>query len=187
MSDQIAVGLYRATAAAFKDGKVTLAYTKEVGQGPKVLLEKTSDCAIELGGEYSLVLQPVEETTPPIGIVPEFPEFPTPELPTLPPVTGVMPTLPGGITPPIGTLPPKPPVTGVTPELPPSGGATTLPGELPGGATTLPGEVPGGETKPNPKPEGPQVQPGPGAGDMTKPAPKPGAGDLTKPGQIQPK
>jgi hypothetical protein len=131
MTDELAVGLYRATAAAFKDGKVTIAYTKEAGQGRKVILEKTTDPAVELGGEYSLVLQPVAEVTPPLPELPEFPTFPTPELPTLPPLPphGVMPTLPGGIMPPIGTLPP----TGITPELPPSGGATTLPGEVPGG------------------------------------------------------
>jgi hypothetical protein len=161
MADELFIGLYQKTTAHFKDGKVTSIYNKLEGQGPKVVLERSQEAAIELGGEYSLVLQPVEDVTPPIGIVPEFPELPTPELPTLPPVTGVTPELPGGVTPPIGTLPPE----GLMPTLPPQGGATTLPGELPGGATTLPGEVPSGgaTTLPGEVPDGPQVEPEPTA------------------------
>ena len=104
MADELFIGLYQKTTAHFKEGKVTSIYNKLEGQGPKVVLERSEDTAIELGGEYSLVLQPVEDVTPPIGILPEFPELPTPELPikpvppigTLPP-TGVMPELPGGI------------------------------------------------------------------------------------------
>ena len=138
MTDQLAVGLYRSTAAAYKDGKVTVAYAKEDGQSCNVILERTTDCTVELGGEYVLVLRPVEEAVPlPLPVVPEFPEFPTPELPagvmppigTLPPV-GVTPGLPAGVMPPIHihippvTLPapvdPAPPA-GITPEIPPAG------------------------------------------------------------------
>jgi hypothetical protein len=136
MADELFIGLYQKTTAHFKEGKVTSIYNKLEGQGPKVVLERSEEAAIELGGEYSLVLQPVEDVTPPIGILPEFPELPTPELPTLPPVTGVMPELPGGITPPIGTLPPQglmptlPPYYPVPPigTLPPQGLMPTLPG-----------------------------------------------------------
>jgi len=190
MADELFIGLYQKTTAHFKEGKVTSIYNKLEGQGPKVVLERSEEAAIELGGEYSLVLQPVEDVTPPIGIIPEFPELPTPELPTLPP-EGVMPELPGGITPPIGTLPPQglmpqlpggfmPPIwqfpQGVMPSLPggfvppiwqfPQGVMPTLPPQ--GGATTLPATVPPGgpqvEPAPAPVPPGgPQVEPEPTA------------------------
>lgn len=124
MATELPIGLYQKTTSHFKNGKVISVYCKIQGQGPKLILNQDSDTA-ELGAEFSLVLQPVAEVAPPIGITPEFPEFPTPETPitTVPPI-GVVP--PTGITPGLPT-PPVPPA-GVTPELP--GGTATLPGEI---------------------------------------------------------
>ena len=76
---------------------------------------------------------------PPTGVMPTVPGGVTPPIGTLPP-TGVMPTVPGGVTPPIGTLPP----TGVMPTVP--GGVTPPIGTLP--PTGVMPTVPGGVTPP---------------------------------------
>ncbi|WP_374355136.1 autotransporter domain-containing protein, partial [Limnohabitans sp.] len=81
---------------------------------------------------------------PPSGIKPTLPGGVTPPIGTLPP-SGVMTALPGGVTPPIATLPPsgvKPTLPGgVTPPigtLPPSGVMPTLPGGVTPPIGTLP-------------------------------------------------
>ena len=80
---------------------------------------------------------------PPVtGITPTVPGGVTPPIGTLPPVTGITPTVPGGVTPPIGTLPP---VTGITPTVP--GGVTPPIGTLPP-VTGITPTVPGGVTPP---------------------------------------
>jgi hypothetical protein len=88
---------------------------------------------------------------PPSGLMPTLPGGVTPPIGTLPP-TGAMPTVPGGVTPPIGTLPP----TGLMPTLPPAPPGGVMP-TVPGGVTppigTLPPTglmptVPGGVTPP---------------------------------------
>lgn len=76
---------------------------------------------------------------PPVGVMPTVPGGVTPPIATLPPV-GVMPTVPGGVTPPIGTLPPS----GVTPGVP--GGVTPPIATLPPSGVT-PG-APSGVTPP---------------------------------------
>lgn len=75
---------------------------------------------------------PSKPTLPPTGVMPTRPGGVQPPIATLPP-TGVMPTLPGGVQPPIATLPPK----GVMPTLP-------------GGVQPPIGTLPPGELLPNP-------------------------------------
>ena len=87
---------------------------------------------------------PSKPTLPPTGVMPTRPGGVQPPIATLPP-TGVMPTRPGGVQPPIATLPP----TGVMPTrpggvqppiatLPPTGGMPTLPGGVQPPIATLP-------------------------------------------------
>lgn len=75
---------------------------------------------------------PSKPTLPPTGVMPTRPGGVQPPIATLPP-TGVMPTRPGGVQPPIATLPPK----GVMPTLP-------------GGVQPPIGTLPPGELLPNP-------------------------------------
>ena len=83
--------------------------------------------------------------------MPTVPGAVTPPIGTLPPTqgpTGVMPTVPGGVTPPIGRLPPTQGPTGVMPTVP---GAVMPPiGTLPPtqGPTGVMPTVPGGVTPP---------------------------------------
>jgi hypothetical protein len=103
------IGLYRRTTAHYAEGKVTTLFVKQSGQGSKLVLEQSNETTVELGGEFVLVLQPVEEAVPPIiEIPPEYPELPTPEVPPAPPE---------GVTPERPIVKPNPP-EGVMPELP---------------------------------------------------------------------
>jgi hypothetical protein len=146
MSTEIFVGLYRLTTAHYADEKVTICYSKEGGQGPEIVLNKSPELTITLGGQFSLVIQEIEGVVPPIAPSPGFPEFPLAPAPgrpvTLPggfeaPPQGpsVQPRPPEGFLPPIGTLPPwfNGNLTGLMPTLPPwfQGITPGLPGTYP--------------------------------------------------------
>ena len=86
---------------------------------------------------------------PPTGVTPSLPMGVRPPIGTLPPggvspPTGITPGVPGAVTPPIATLPPGGPPTGVTPTLP---GAVTPPIATLPPTGVMPG-VPGAVTPP---------------------------------------
>jgi hypothetical protein len=211
MAAEIFVGLYRLTTAHYADEKVTICYAKEGGQGPEVVLNKTPELTVTLGGEFSLVIQEVEGVTPPIAPAPGFPEFPLAPAPgrpvTLPggvvgrPVTlpggpeappqgpSVQPRPPEGYLPPIGTLPPWYgggfPVT-LPWNLPPQGLMPTLPPTYPQFPIgTIPPWWGGGYpvTLPGVVPGTPVTLPGGPEPLPSGPAVQPGpdAGDMVKP------
>ena len=118
--------------------------------GTHKLYDSTSgDCLLDTQNQKGGIVFPPFPSRPPVGIRPPIAILPPPGglMPTMPgrvsptigtlPPTGVMPTFPAGVRPPIAILPP----TGVKPGLP--GGVSPPIGTLPPGGLvpTLPGRV----------------------------------------------
>ncbi len=131
-------GLHLTVSPEAQNGGTHKLYAYVDSNGKRVLLDTDNQQPghFTFPDHFTPPDRPSRPTSPPQGLMPTLPGGVQPPVGTLPP-QGVMPTLPGGVQPPVGTLPPQ----GVMPTLP--GGVRPPVGTLPpqGVMPTLPGGV----------------------------------------------
>ncbi|MFM5192312.1 autotransporter outer membrane beta-barrel domain-containing protein [Aeromonas media] len=139
-------GLHLTVSPEAQNGGTHKLYAYVDSNGKRVLLDTDNQQPghFTFPDHFTPPDRPSRPTSPPQGLMPTLPGGVQPPVGTLPP-QGVMPTLPGGVRPPVGTLPPQ----GVMPTRPPLGGINRPGGVQPpvgtlppqGVMPTLPGGV----------------------------------------------
>ncbi|WP_404837907.1 autotransporter domain-containing protein [Aeromonas media] len=139
-------GLHLTVSPEAQNGGTHKLYAYVDSNGKRVLLDTDNQQPghFTFPDHFTPPDRPSRPTSPPQGLMPTLPGGVQPPVGTLPP-QGVMPTLPGGVRPPVGTLPPQ----GMMPTRPPLGGINRPGGVQPpvgtlppqGVMPTLPGGV----------------------------------------------
>ncbi|WP_236661632.1 autotransporter outer membrane beta-barrel domain-containing protein [Aeromonas media] len=139
-------GLHLTVSPEAQNGGTHKLYAYVDSNGKRVLLDTDNQQPghFTFPDHFTPPDRPSRPTSPPQGLMPTLPGGVQPPVGTLPPQGG-MPTLPGGVRPPVGTLPPQ----GMMPTRPPLGGINRPGGVQPpvgtlppqGVMPTLPGGV----------------------------------------------